>query len=225
MLDIGTGTGILAVMAARAGAAHVYACEVNAVLCDIAREVLERCALTLIPTHQLFPTTCLLVTAVKLLQYKELLLHATKGFWNQLLKCSCNVTSRSASMLRAGACDWPFSLGRTFSLMIKPKYLSVHTPNWLVSCCRNGVADRVTVIHKSSGTLKPGIDLPERGVDVVVTELVDSGLLGERIVPVLADARARGLLAKGGRAIPEVFILCACAAVTRATPTHSRSQG
>lgn len=43
MLDIGTGTGILAVMAARAGAAHVYACEVNGVLCDIAREVMERC--------------------------------------------------------------------------------------------------------------------------------------------------------------------------------------
>lgn len=71
-------------------------------------------------------------------------------------------------------------------------------------CCRNGVADRVTVIHKSSGSLKSGIDLPERGVDVIVTELVDSGLLGERIVPVLTDARARGLLAKGGRVIPEV---------------------
>ncbi|CAN0510315.1 unnamed protein product, partial [Ectocarpus sp. 12 AP-2014] len=42
VLDIGTGTGILAVLAARAGASHVYACEVNSVLCDVAREVLER---------------------------------------------------------------------------------------------------------------------------------------------------------------------------------------
>ncbi|CAN0574387.1 unnamed protein product, partial [Ectocarpus sp. 12 AP-2014] len=66
VLDIGTGTGILAVLAARAGASHVYACEVNSVLCDVAREVLER----------------------------------------------------------------------------------------------NGVADRVTVIHKSSGALQPGVDLP-----------------------------------------------------------------
>eukprot|EP00752_Nemacystus_decipiens_P012097 g10724.t1 len=128
VLDIGTGTGILAVMAARAGATHVYACEVNAVLCDIAREVLER----------------------------------------------------------------------------------------------NGVADRVTVIHKSSGALKPGIDLPERGVDVVVTELVDSGLLGERIVPVLTDARARGLVAKGGRVIPEGA--CVYAAVVESKDVRRRSR-
>ncbi|CAM9571626.1 unnamed protein product [Scytosiphon promiscuus] len=110
VLDIGTGTGILAVMAAKAGAKHVYACEVNGVLCDIAREVLES---------------------------------------------------------------------------------------------RNGVADRVTIIHKSSGALQPGVDVPEGGVDVIVTELVDSGLLGEKIIPVLTDARARGLLAHGGRVVPE----------------------
>lgn len=42
VLDIGTGTGILAVMAVRAGASRVYACEVNALLCDVAKEVLER---------------------------------------------------------------------------------------------------------------------------------------------------------------------------------------
>lgn len=42
VLDIGTGTGILAVMSARAGASHVFACEVNGVLCDVAKEVLER---------------------------------------------------------------------------------------------------------------------------------------------------------------------------------------
>lgn len=70
--------------------------------------------------------------------------------------------------------------------------------------CRNGVADCVTVINKSSGAIEAGVDLPERGVDVIVTELVDSGLLGERIIPVLTDARARGLLAPGGRVVPEV---------------------
>lgn len=47
VLDIGTGTGILAVMAARAGASHVFACEVNGVLCDIARDVLDRSVQTM----------------------------------------------------------------------------------------------------------------------------------------------------------------------------------
>ena len=72
MLDIGTGTGILAVMAARAGASMVYACEVNSVLCDIAREVVKRWArrahrrdspkthtvsvqLSVLPSRPLFP--------------------------------------------------------------------------------------------------------------------------------------------------------------------------
>ncbi|CAN0156533.1 unnamed protein product [Ectocarpus sp. 4 AP-2014] len=128
VLDIGTGTGILAVLAARAGASHVYACEVNSVLCDVAREVLER----------------------------------------------------------------------------------------------NGVADRVTVIHKSSGRLQPGVDLPEGGVDVIVTELVDSGLLGEKIIPVLTDAKARGLLARGGRVVPEGA--CVYAAVLESDAVRRRSR-
>lgn len=42
VLDIGTGTGILAVMAVRAGASHVFACEMNTVMCDIAKDVLGR---------------------------------------------------------------------------------------------------------------------------------------------------------------------------------------
>ncbi|CAN0238962.1 unnamed protein product, partial [Pylaiella littoralis] len=87
---------------------------------------------------------------------------------------------------------------------------------------RNGVADRVTVIHKSSGALKPGLDLPERGVDVIVTELVDSGLLGERIMPVLTDAMARGLLAEGGCVIPEGA--CVYAAVLESEAVRRRSR-
>ncbi|WP_329008757.1 class I SAM-dependent methyltransferase [Micromonospora rifamycinica] len=40
VLDIGSGTGLLAMMAIRAGAAHVTSCETNPVMAEIAREVI-----------------------------------------------------------------------------------------------------------------------------------------------------------------------------------------
>lgn len=39
VLEIGAGSGLLAMMAARAGAAHVTTCEVNPVLADVARQI------------------------------------------------------------------------------------------------------------------------------------------------------------------------------------------
>jgi predicted RNA methylase len=42
VLDIGSGSGLLAIMAARAGAAHVYTCEVNPVLAEVARWTIAR---------------------------------------------------------------------------------------------------------------------------------------------------------------------------------------
>eukprot|EP01042_Synura_sphagnicola_P000077 gene77-77_t len=60
--------------------------------------------------------------------------------------------------------------------------------------------DKITVIPKHSYDLQIGQDLKER-VSVIVTELVDSGLLGEHIVSVLADARSR-LLRPDGLIIP-----------------------
>ena len=38
VLDVGAGTGILSLMAARAGAGRIWACEMNPLLCDVARE-------------------------------------------------------------------------------------------------------------------------------------------------------------------------------------------
>ena len=42
VLDIGTGTGLLAMMAARAGAAHVTACETVGPLAEVAREIVAQ---------------------------------------------------------------------------------------------------------------------------------------------------------------------------------------
>lgn len=42
VLDIGTGSGLLAMMAIRAGAAHVYACEGNSLMADMARDIVAQ---------------------------------------------------------------------------------------------------------------------------------------------------------------------------------------
>jgi SAM-dependent methyltransferase len=46
VLEIGTGTGLLAMMAARAGAAHVYTCEMEPAVALAARDVIARNGLT-----------------------------------------------------------------------------------------------------------------------------------------------------------------------------------
>lgn len=107
-LDIGAGTGILSVLAVRAGAAGVTACEMNPTLASVARQCVE-----------------------------------------------------------ANGCRPP----------------------------------QVQILATHSGELQPADDDDAKGFDLIVTELVDAGLLGEHIVPVLADARRR-LLRPDGVVIP-----------------------
>jgi predicted RNA methylase len=125
VLDIGSGTGLLSMMALRAGATHVYSCEHNQVLCHIAA-----------------------ATAT------------VNG-------SSCNSSNSSNNTVNN------------------------------------------TILHAHSTVLRKGIDVPERGVDIIVTELVDSGLLGEKIIPVLQQA-AKDLLAVGGTVIPEIATVWGC---------------
>lgn len=64
----------------------------------------------------------------------------------------------------------------------------------------NGLSDRVSVVPKSSFDLRVGHDLPARA-DLLVTETIDCGLLGEGILPIIHHA-VDHLLREGARIIP-----------------------
>ncbi|MEO6501976.1 MAG: 50S ribosomal protein L11 methyltransferase [Jatrophihabitantaceae bacterium] len=64
----------------------------------------------------------------------------------------------------------------------------------------NGFSDVITVIAARSTDLEVGHGLDEP-VDLIVTEIVDCGLIGEGLLPTLEHARQR-LLKPGGRLIP-----------------------
>ncbi len=106
VLDIGTGSGLLALMAARAGAQEVTTCEVSEPLAETARRILAD----------------------------------------------------------------------------------------------NGYGDRITVVNKKSNELRVGEDMAEPAT-VLVSEILDAGLLGEGVIPTLRHALAH-LTAPGCRMIP-----------------------
>lgn len=107
VLDIGSGTGLLAMMAVRAGAEMVTTCEANPVLAELARQIIAR----------------------------------------------------------------------------------------------HGLSDVITVIPKRSTDLRVGVDLPRRA-DLIVSEIMDCGLVGEGLLPTVRHAREH-LLGPGGQLIPE----------------------
>lgn len=80
----------------------------------------------------------------------------------------------------------------------------------------NGFAERVAVVPKSSTALAVPADLPRRA-DLVVTEIVDCGLVGEGIMPTLRHAREH-LLAEGGSIVPRAATIYA--ALIESVPIH-----
>jgi type II protein arginine methyltransferase len=111
VLDIGSGTGLLAMVAARAGAGHVTTCEANPLLAEIAAQVIAQ----------------------------------------------------------------------------------------------HGLSDRITIVPRHSTTLRVGHDLP-RKADLLVSEIVDCGLVGEGILPTIRHAR-RELVRPDGVIVPPRGVL------------------
>lgn len=64
----------------------------------------------------------------------------------------------------------------------------------------NGLGQMVTIVGQRSQDLIVGIDLPRRA-DVIMTEIVDCGLVGEGLIPTMRHAREH-LLRPGGTLIP-----------------------
>jgi methylase of polypeptide subunit release factors len=78
---------------------------------------------------------------------------------------------------------------------------------WIARAARqviaaNGLADRITVINALSSDVRIGPGGLPRPADVLLSEIVASDFLSERILPAVNDAKAR-LLAPGARIIPE----------------------
>ncbi|MFS4580633.1 50S ribosomal protein L11 methyltransferase [Phaeobacter sp. C3_T13_0] len=71
----------------------------------------------------------------------------------------------------------------------------------------NGLSDRITVIPKWSHEIVVGVDMPEQA-DVVVSEIVDTVLLGEGALDTLSHAMM-ALAKPGARAVPETGTLVA----------------
>ena len=64
----------------------------------------------------------------------------------------------------------------------------------------NELSDRVCVVQGDAGSA----DLP-RDVDVVVAEIIETGLLDEQQVPVLNALRRRGVITRASRLLPERY--------------------
>ena len=87
----------------------------------------------------------------------------------------------------------------------------------------NGFSDVITVIPAQSTELEVGRDLDDR-VDLIVTEIVDCGLIGEGLLPTLRHARQR-LLKPGGRLVPHSAQITAavlsCPSARRLNSVHA----
>lgn len=64
----------------------------------------------------------------------------------------------------------------------------------------NGFSDRIKIINKKSNELVLGVDIPYK-LDLLITETIDSALIGEGIIPIIKHAKAH-LLKENAEIIP-----------------------
>lgn len=76
---------------------------------------------------------------------------------------------------------------------------------YTVAC--NGYADKIIILDKKSTDMRIGVDMMKRA-DLLVTETVDCGLLGEGIIPTITHAR-ENLLKEDARIIPKTATIIA----------------
>jgi hypothetical protein len=108
-----------------------------------------------------------------------------------------------AVVVEAGAGTGVFSLAAAAAGAAR--VYAVELDAFLARCLRrtvalNGFTDRIVVVHGDART----VALP-RAVDVVVAELIDTGLLDEGQVPVLNALHERGVVGPATRLIPERY--------------------
>ena len=115
---------------------------------------------------------------------------------------------RAATGAAGGILDIGTGAGMLAMIAARTGFAPVHTCEMVPAVAaaagdviaRNGLADKVTLLGKSSNDLVPGQDLPGT-VSLLVTETFDSLLLGEDILRTMDHARAC-LLAPGAQVIP-----------------------
>lgn len=66
----------------------------------------------------------------------------------------------------------------------------------------NGYQNQITLINKNSTQLVVGKDLPKKA-DIIISEILSAGFVGEGVRPSMLDANKR-LLKEGGKIIPEL---------------------
>eukprot|EP00911_Craspedida_sp_UC1_P000429 UC1_evm1s323 len=205
VLDIGSGTGLLALFAAEAGATTVDTCEMYRPMADIAEHVLEDNRsmrvdplFSLSDADSIGPASCVMASV------------DTNGIVADI-GSSSNTSSLSGANAHAAAAPPPAATATAAAAAAAAKTLTVSAT--AVAGGKQVLAVE-PILHKCASTelsvasksqakeeRRQHCGILPRPVDVLVTEIFDSELLGEGVLPTLRHAHAH-LLRPGATVVP-----------------------